>query len=85
MAKKWEVLARHKWVAGATITESAMVNSPNGLRRYTATIRGWRNWLITEEETAYKDMKERTDRIIARVKQIRDRIDAGDQSVFMEK
>jgi hypothetical protein len=80
--KKWKIIGRHKWVSGATITEST---TDDGLRRYTATIRGWNNWKIAEEYTAGKDMAERTTRIITRVKEIRDRIDAGDQSIFMEQ
>jgi len=31
--RKWKILARHKWVAGAVITES--VNDDN-IRRFTA-------------------------------------------------
>ncbi len=85
MKEKWKIIGRHKWVSGATITESASVNSQKGLRRYTATIRGWRNWKILEEETAFHNMKERTDRIISKVKSIRDRIDSGDQTVFQER
>ena len=42
----WHVLARHKWIVGATVTES--VNDGDTLRRYTATVRGYRNWRIFE-------------------------------------
>ncbi|MDZ7355768.1 MAG: phage late control D family protein [candidate division KSB1 bacterium] len=81
---KWKILARHKWVSGAIITESCKVDDENGLRRYTATIRGWQNWKIWQGETAYKEMKPRVDEIIRRVCEIRDRIDAGDKKVFDE-
>lgn len=81
---KWKILARHKWVSGAIITESAMENSYSDVHRFTATIRKW-NWKIAEEPTAHTDMAERTSRIIARVKEIRDRIDAGDQTIFDEE
>lgn len=84
MARKWQVLGRHKWVLGATITESALIDSDDGQRRYTATIRGWRNWRIWQGATAYQEMKPRTDAIINQVKEIRDRIDAGDPGVFQE-
>ena len=85
MKQQWKILGRHKWVSGATITESADINNENGLRRYTATIRGWKNFKIWTGNTAYTDMKQRTDEIIAIVKSIRERIDAGDRSVFEEK
>ena len=42
----WRILARHKWVVGALITES--VNDDSSAYRYTATIRGYRNWKIFE-------------------------------------
>ena len=71
-----KILARHKWVEGATITESA---SEDGLIRcFTATIRGWRNWKLYEGRLSETTTKE----IIQRAKQIRDRIDSGDESVF---
>jgi hypothetical protein len=85
MAKKWEVLARHKWVSGAIITESALIDSEEGTRRYTATIRGWTNFKIWQGPTAYRDMKTRLGEIIQRVTEIRDRIDGNDQTVFTEK
>lgn len=78
----WKILARHKWVAGAVITESC---NEKGYRRFTATIRGWRNWKIWQGETAGKDMKERTDEVIRRVVEIREKIDNGDKTVFNQK
>ena len=52
MKPRWKIIARHKWVMGATITESYLDDPAVNLRRFTATIR--------------------------------DRIDAGDESVFNE-
>ena len=40
----WRILARHKWITGTSITESAN----DGWRRYTATIRGYQNWRLYE-------------------------------------
>ncbi|GAH70952.1 unnamed protein product, partial [marine sediment metagenome] len=42
-----KILARHRWVVGATITES-LVDEDRNIRRFTATIRGWRNFKIYE-------------------------------------
>lgn len=42
--KRWRVIGRHRWVAGALISES--VSDDDTERRFTATIRGWRNWKI---------------------------------------
>lgn len=83
--KKWKVLARHKWVSGAKITESMLIDSETGFRRFTATIRGWDNWHIWQGDTAYKEMKPRVDEIVKRVTEIRDRIDKDDETVFSEK
>ncbi len=83
--KIWQIIARHKdWVSGATITESENVikTKPGGMayRRFTATVRGFRNWKIfagfLDEETAQK--------VQARVKAIRDKIDCGDEAIFNE-
>jgi len=38
-----KIIARHRWVAGATITES-LVDEDRNIKRFTATIRGWRNF-----------------------------------------
>jgi hypothetical protein len=80
----WKILARHKWVSGATISES--VSTTTGARRYSATIRGWRNWRIFKcEADELGDMKSRVETIVNRVNEIKRRIDEGDQSVFQEK
>lgn len=82
----WKIIARHKWVSGATITESYLDDPKQNIRRFTATIRGWNNWKIWEgDPSAGKDMGNRAAQVVKRVQEIRDRIDAGDQSIFMEK
>lgn len=83
---KFQVLARHnKWVTGATITESVRRDSAtdeNGvsIRRFTATIRGFRNWKIYEGAATNGIIRH----IIKRVSNIRDKIDNGDNAVFNE-
>ena len=68
------ILARHKRLDGATITES--VSKDGTIRRYTATVRGWRAWKI------YEGPDWNLPDVIAKVREIRDRIDSGDESVF---
>lgn len=79
-----KILARHKWVSGATITESVDETKPKrktSYRRFTATIRGFQNWKIYE---GY--LSEETDENVKRVvEEIRDRIDANDEGVFLIK
>jgi hypothetical protein len=83
---KFKILARHnRWVTGATITESIRrddATDENGvsIRRYTATIRGFRNWKLFEGPAPNSIVKE----IIKHVKEIRDKIDRGDDTVFHE-
>jgi hypothetical protein len=73
------VIARHNnWVSGATITESIIDDSGN--RRFTSTIQGWRNFLIYEGRPG-DDVGRR---VQAKVREIRDRIEAGDEKVFHE-
>jgi len=72
-----KILARHGWVVGATITES-LVDEDRNIRRFTATIRGWRNFKI------YEGNDIDTDFIINKVKEIRNKIDAGDETVFQK-
>lgn len=81
MRRRWRVLARHKWVAGCTITESSdVLNSTKevAIRRFTATILGHQNWLIYEGPNIGPGP------IIKRVREIKDRIEANDESVFHE-
>ena len=80
MKPRWKIIARHKWVLGATITESYFDAPAVNLRRFTATIRGWGNWKIYEG-VLYHGL---ADKVAERVREIRDRIDAGDESVFNE-
>ncbi len=79
-----KILARHKWLVGCTITESSdnsKDTTKQCYRRFTATIRGWRNWLIFEGLVT----PETTKFVIDKVQSIRNRIDDGDESVFTEK
>lgn len=78
--RQWRVLAKHKWVAGAIITESYNVDCSH-FRRFTETIRGWRNFKIYEGEIN----QEIAEKIQNKVIEIRDRIDARDESVFIEE
>lgn len=72
----WKIIARHKWVAGATIAESYNTDDDR-LRRFVATIRGYRNWKLGEYRCPVD-----TQAIVMKVKAIRDRIDSGDETVF---
>jgi len=77
----WKKLAVHNWVSGCKITESEKQGTGDVcIRRFTATIRGWRNFRIYEgelKEGIAKQVKEK-------VREIRDRIDSGDEKVFYE-
>lgn len=77
----YKVIGRNKnWVSGCTITQS--VNTEREMWwRYVATIRGWQGWLIAEGYIKHDHI----DAVIEKVRGIRDRIDAGDESVFSEK
>ncbi len=63
------ILARHCWVDGATITES--ISKEGKVRRFTATIRGFRNWRI------YQGPDPKVPKNIEKIREIRDRIDSG--------
>lgn len=65
----WRILSRHKWVAGATITESV---SDDDRHRYTATVRGYRNWRLFEGVSTPGIPA----LIVRAVRAIRDQIDA---------
>jgi len=73
-----KIIARHKWVVGAVITESYQNDN---IRRFTATIRGFRNWKIYEGKLKPGITVE----VIRTVRHIRDVIDAGNESIFLEK
>jgi len=76
MTQTFRLLARDAgWVAGATVSEH--VNDDN-TRRFTATIRGWQKWFLWEGDGRETPL----DALIAKVREIRDRIDANDDTVF---
>ena len=83
--KRMKILARHKWVEGAVITESVDEKREGykdiSYRRFTATIEGFQNWKIYEgyltEDTAIK-VKEM-------VKHIQGCIKRGDETIFKHK
>lgn len=76
---KWRILARHEWIVGALVTES--VNDDDTSRRYTATIRGYRNWRIFEGAVDSNSLS----LIVRVVRAIRDQVDADgeDCEAFM--
>jgi len=75
-----KLIGRHKWVDGATISES-YDEADDTIRSFTATIRGFRNWKIYKGKLT--DSTTKFVRVV--VKSIRDRIDAGDEEVFYWK
>ena len=77
--KKWVVLGRHHWVCECTITESYLKDN-DSIRRFTATIKGWRNFKIYEGTISHNTIQ----KIIAQVRYIRDRIEKEDESIFTE-
>jgi hypothetical protein len=86
MRSKWvKVGIYYDWVANATITETVSdeirVNekgTPRSVRRFTATVNGWRGFFICEGTCDTISPKE----VQKEVESIRERIDSGDQSVF---
>jgi len=71
-----KILARHKNISGCTISES--LDEKTGERNYVATIRGFRNWKIYKgvfSQGVFIDIMEK-------VREIRDKIDAGDEEIF---
>lgn len=80
-----KVLAKHKWVGGATITEShdevKELRRNTTYRRFTATIRGWQNFKIYEGPLSENIAEKIRDTVI----EIRNAIDAGDEGVFDHK
>ncbi|MEA3350953.1 MAG: hypothetical protein U9Q82_10055 [Chloroflexota bacterium] len=75
---RFSVIARHKWVAGANISES--IGSTPYIRRFTATIRGYQNWRIYQGVMRTNTV----DYVFNTVRTIRNRIDAEDDDVFEE-
>ena len=74
-----KVIARHKyWVSGCTITETIV---DQDIRRFTATVLGWRNWKIYEGPLTEKTAQKVRDA----VRKIRDSIASGDENIFKQK
>jgi len=87
VAESFKILARHRnWVDGATITESVRISEEQDktYRRFTATVRGWQGFRVWE---GYVEQNCETiiDSVRRAVREIRDKIDAGDDSVFHTK
>lgn len=74
---KWKIIARHKWVSEAIITES--INETEKLVRFTATIFGWRNWKIWEGKLNESMISQYVQQ---KVMGIRDKIKSGDEEIF---
>lgn len=75
-----KVLAKHKWVVDTIITES-IDKKDESYRRFTATINGFRGWKIFEGYLT-KNTIEAVKNI---VKQIKDKIDNGEDGIFYHK
>ena len=83
LGETMKIIARHKWLVGCMITEShdeAKSTDDKVYCRFTATIRGWRNFVIYEG-FCFAGMAED---IMTKVRKIRDKIDVGDDSVFLK-
>lgn len=79
--KQWKIIARNNdWVAGCTITQSYNIHGDGSFRRFTATIRGWRGFLIYEGKVNIDTFS--IQKVQEKVREIRDRIDSGDEKVF---
>lgn len=77
--RRFKVIGRHRWVPGATITET--IDEATNTRRFTATIRGYQNWKLYEGQL-YPEIAED---LIKKVEEIENRIDSGDKEIFNEK
>lgn len=78
--QSWKLLARHSNIAGAEIREYLDQNSEGWVRRYVATIRGYRNWFIASGCLRRGDYT--FQQVVDRVGEIRDKIDQGNEDVF---
>lgn len=79
-----KIIARNtRWVPGCVITESIDPDDTSTPRRsrFTATINGWRNFRIYEGQL----FEGCVEAVCACVHSIRDRMEAGDDSVFEHK
>lgn len=79
---KARMIGRHKWVEGCLITESRVTGVVQGvtLRRFTATIRGYRDWKIYQGPLGPGVLTF----VAETVTGIRHRIDARDDSILLE-
>lgn len=75
---RYRVIARHKWLSDCTISES--ISECERYRKFVATILGWRGFQIYCGEPYPGYVK----KIIAKVKEIRERIENGDDRPFYE-
>jgi len=79
-----KIIARHKnWVSGCTITEmidDSKSTNNDSFRLFTATINGWRSFKIYRGFASQINVK----KIIAMVREIKTRIENGDEAVFCE-
>lgn len=83
MKERYKILARHKWVKDCTITESVNLwreDAEVSYRRFTATIKGWRNFRIYDGQMTDTVVRA----VIKRVERIKERIENGDDNVFKE-
>lgn len=80
MKRKWKIIGRHRWVAGATISESISQDEERH-SRFTATIRGYQNWKLYEGRPSEEILQ----LVITAVRAIRDQIDkyGEDAEAFM--
>ena len=77
----YKILARHKdWIANTIISES--VNSKDDrIRRFTATICGWRNWKIFEGRIDQDNVLQFVRNEVLRIKM---EIERNNDSIFSE-
>jgi len=79
--KKFKVLARHKWIPDVTITESCSKDDDR-IRRFTATILGFRNWVLYEG-MIHNNVRT-VETLIKKATEIKNRILNKDYTVFHE-
>lgn len=77
---KYRVLARHKWLTDCTITES--ISECERYCKFTATICGWRGFEIWCGSSFLPN--DTVKRVIAKVKEIREKIESGDDTSFYQ-
>lgn len=75
-----KIIAKHKPLSGVIITESYKENELN-YRRFTATIRGFRNWKLFEGITK----NDTFEKVINKAEEIRNKIDNKDEEIFLSK